>query len=864
MSEVIRYSVTVHRIIFKLTTKVECPMANDEKRNLMELLAPAGDWEAFQAALAAGADAIYLGGKLFNARQSAANFDLEQLKKAADLLHLHGKKLYVTVNTLINDDEMNAALDYLAELYRLSVDAVIVQDIGLIAAAREAFPELELHASTQMTVHNTEGALRLKKAGIKRVVLARELTAAEVGAIARNSGMEIEVFVHGALCVSYSGQCLMSSMIGGRSGNRGRCAQPCRMEYQLLRGGEEIPSEGNYLLSPKDLSLISMLPQLSEAGVHSLKIEGRMKRPEYVYNVTKVYREALDALSADPEAYRLDPAWLSRLEETFNRSFTTGYFGNNRNKALMSFTRPNNRGIYLGRVKQVDSAGVTLRLETELQQGDEIEIWVSRGGRATAAINHMFVNGKPVNTASAGTLVRFPVSGKAYPGDRVFKVYSSQVAEVTRKALDPDNPALKIPCWMHATGKTGEPLVLNCRDDQGHQVTVHSELPLQAARNRPLTDEVLKEQFGRLGTTAFYLADLQCELEGQVMLPLSALNQLRREAIDRLTESRLIAYSRKGIAPVQTDRSTVAETVPAEVHGHHHQPQLSVWAADLDGVYEAALAGAELIYAGGDELTGFKWDQAAFSRAVAMAHEVGARLVVGLPRINREEHRLLWERYPGYAMMAKADGVSVSDLGSWELVHSQTDLPIYLNYTLNFFNHWSFNFMRSERIRQITVSPELTLTQIAELTKGAPVPLECLIHGPIELMVSEYCPIGAHGPQSGPCNRDCRKQSFALRDRMQLDFPVVTDQFCRMHLLNSKDLCLYGELERLVKFPLTLRLELKTYTPHQTAAVVNAYRYALNQWIAGKKIADVEGMMEQFKRLSGRGITKGHFFRGVE
>lgn len=839
-------------------------MENREMRKSMELLAPAGDWDAFRAALAAGADAVYLGGKMFNARQSAANFDLEQLKKALDLLHLHGKKLYVTANTLINDEEMPAALDYLEQLFRLSVDAVIVQDLGLIAAARQVLPGLELHGSTQMTVHNTEGALLLKKAGIKRVVLARELTAAEVATIARDSGMEIEVFVHGALCVCYSGQCLMSSMIGGRSGNRGRCAQPCRMEYRLFRDGKEVPSDGHYLLSPKDLALITMLPKLREAGVHSLKIEGRMKRPEYVYNVTRVYREALDALDADPAAFRTEEEWIRRLEETFNRGFTTGYFGNNRNRTLMSFTRPNNRGLYLGRIKAVDAAGVTLRLETELRQGDEIEIWVKKGGRATAAIDRMIVDGKTVNAAAAGTVVRFPVRGKVYPGDRVFKVYSSHVAETTRKALDPGNPAFKIPCRMHIAGRSGEPLVLTCSDDQGHHVAVRSEIALQPAIKRPLTVEVLKEQLGRLGNTPFYLADIEYALEGEVMLPLSALNQLRREAVDQLTQKRLQAFSPSTDVQVQIARRGVGNMVPAEAGNRRSRPGLSVWAADLDGVYEAALAGAELIYAGGDELTGFSWDQAAFSRAVAIAREAGAKLVVGMPRINREEHRPLWERYPEYAVKAQADGIIVSDLGGWEMVRSRTDLPIYLNYTLNFFNRWAFRFMADRRIRQITVSLELTLSQVAALAEVSPVPLECVIHGPLELMVSEYCPIGALGSPSGSCNRDCRNHSFVLRDRLQMDFPVFTDQFCRMHLLNANDLCLYGELERLAKLPLVLRLELKTYTPQQTAMVVNAYRYALNQRLSGGNVGDVEGMMEQFKRLTGRGITKGHFFRGVE
>ncbi|HBF39995.1 MAG TPA: peptidase U32, partial [Firmicutes bacterium] len=325
-----------------------------EKKSL-ELLAPAGDWDSLLAALAAGADAVYLGGKLFNARQNAANFDLKQLQEAADLLHLHGKKIFITVNTLVAEKELPEALDYLGQLYNLGVDAIIIQDLGLIRLAHQYLPGLELHASTQMTVHNYEAAIFLKTLGIKRVVLARELTEQEVESIVCESNMEIEVFVHGALCVCYSGQCLMSSMIGGRSGNRGRCAQPCRMEYHLgFKGDQIIETPGSFLLSPKDIALIGDIPRLHRIGVTSLKIEGRMKRPEYVYQVTKIYRQALDRFFDDPAAFTISPREIQQLEQSFNRGFSNGYFGGNRNEDIMGFRRPNNRGVYLGRIINFD------------------------------------------------------------------------------------------------------------------------------------------------------------------------------------------------------------------------------------------------------------------------------------------------------------------------------------------------------------------------------------------------------------------------------------------------------------------------------------------------------------------------------
>ncbi len=836
-------------------------MVHTKSAQKIELLAPAGDWEALLAALAAGADSVYLGGKAFSARQYASNFDLDRLKQATELLHLHGKKIYVTVNTLISAMEMPEAIRFLAGLYNIGVDAVIVQDLGLIRLARKYLPELELHASTQMTIHNTAGALFLKKLGIKRVVLARELTKSEVQSIKEESGLDVEVFVHGALCICYSGQCLMSSMIGGRSGNRGRCAQPCRLEYQLFRGKEPIKTKGTFLLSPKDLALAELIPDLYQAGVSSLKIEGRMKRPEYVYTVVKIYRQLLDRYMEKPEDYRIEPQEIRELSETFNRGFTTGYFGGNRNREIISITRPNNRGVFLGRITGVEprTGMISMRLETDLANGDMVEVWVSKGGRASATIDLMHdQTGNVLYSAKPGEIVTFNVEGKAYPGDRVFKIASARLRNETKLALDPENPSLKIPCKAIIAGSNGSPLELIFEDRAGNQSIVKSTIFLQEARNRPLTTNVIREQLGRLGNTAFRLSEVENKLDSNLMLPLSELNDLRRKAIESLSEKLLNPYRRKRVEPSFDFSRTKANTKKET------KLYLSVWVADLPGVFAAVNNGANLVYVGGDELTGFHWDKGALSQAYDATHVKGAKLVVGLPRINREGQKSEWISYFDNVLKSKNDGIMVSDLGSLELALSESNQPLYLNYTLNFFNQWSFDFSIGQRVKQVTLSPELSLAQISALVStiyDIDPALECLIQGPLELMISEYCPIGSLvGKENENCHGYCRNGRYYLKDRMQMDFPIYTDQFCRMHLLNSVDHCLYPDLERLAQLPLTMRLELKTFQAEAIAFFVANYK----QKLSGKGQTNDEKVIEQFRKITGRGITKGHYFRGVE
>lgn len=831
----------------------------------MELLAPAGDWDSLMAALAAGADAVYLGGQAFSARQYASNFDLEKIKEATELLHLHRRKVYIAVNTLINDTEMQAALNYLTDLSNIGVDAVIVQDLGLIKLAREYLPRLELHASTQMTCHNREGVLLLQDLGFQRVVLARELTADEIRSIISSSQVEIEVFVHGALCVCYSGRCLMSSMIGGRSGNRGRCAQPCRLEYQLFQGQNLVATKGQHLLSPKDLCLITEIPRLAEIGVTSLKIEGRMKRPEYVHTVVKTYRQALDRYLERPEDFSVTDNELKVLEQTFNRGFTTGYFGNKRNHEIMNFSRPNNRGILLGRVKQiVDSDKVRIRLETELELGDEIEIWISKGGRYAGPVTKMFANGNAISKAAAGDLIDLCLAERVYPGDRIFKVFSNKISQATKAAIDKANLGLKISCRVEVFGNEGEGLKVVYRDQLGNEGVAVSEVLLQPARNRPLTQEILTEQLGRLGNTPFYLQDLNMHLGQSLMLPVSELNQLRRRAIDALTKKRLgNLYQDQPAMKYPKLRALKRDDRPAV----NQQPgKLSVWVGDIEGVFAAISAGADLIYVGGEEFTKFHWNPAFYSQAVAAAGDAKVKLIMAMPRINREGQKERWLPLLEVINQTRPDGIMVSDLGTFQLVLTNTDLPIYINYPLNIFNSFTLEFLTeiSNRIIQCAVSPELTLAQIDGLKRLDQLELECLVHGPFELMVSEYCPIKTVIHPETECDRRCKEQRYQFQDRLDYQFPIYTDQFCRMHLFNSQELCLYAELSKLIGLTAVLRLDLRTYSTTDVSIITKAYRNAIEQLKAGAGVADCEAVITQFKNLSGRGITKGHYFRGVE
>jgi len=402
---------------------------------MVELLAPAGNREAFSAAIEAGTNAVYLGGQQFGARQYANNFSPDELAGCIRQAHVAGVRVYVTVNTLVDDSEIPALKDYLRELYEIGADAAILQDIGIARIARRIVPDLPLHASTQMTAHDLAAVNQLADYGFERVILSRELSLAEIAHICQHARCKVETFVHGALCICYSGQCLMSSMIGGRSGNRGRCAQPCRLPYQLLdsHGQNALLDQGvgEYLLSPKDFRTIEYLPELITAGVASFKIEGRMKRPEYVAVVIDAYRRAIDRLTAEPDNYSVQDSDLRDLEQIFNRGFTAAHLFKKNGREMMSDRRPNNRGVMIGRVTRYSSPQrmAYLKLEGPLAPGDIIEAWVKVGGRVTIEVASLQVDDLPVESAGATQEVSVYCPEFIHPGDRVFKVFDSRLTQ---------------------------------------------------------------------------------------------------------------------------------------------------------------------------------------------------------------------------------------------------------------------------------------------------------------------------------------------------------------------------------------------------------------------------------------------------
>lgn len=563
------------------TQKGRAPMGGS-----VELLAPAGSMAALHAAVTAGADAVYLGLDSFNARRNADNFTAETLPEACVYAHLRGVRVYVTLNTVIMPSEVEHAMRLAQQAAQAGADAVIVQDVGLAARIKRQLPHLRLHASTQMNVHNEAGIHAAFLLGAQRVTLARELSLDEIchlAGLAAEHGMQVETFAHGALCVCYSGQCLMSSLIGGRSANRGLCAQACRLPYELYEGSSPLalPASGEHLLSPQDLCTIDLLPQLLAAGVSSLKIEGRMKSPDYVFAVTRVYRHVLDRVLAGEEPLHATSQERCELEEAFSRGFTTAYMEGRRDNAIMSYGRPNNRGVLVGRVSEVRDGQVSIACERRLAQGDVLEFWTRRGHFAYTVGSDALMNGSKVVVHPDHAV------GK---GDRVFRVRSAQarfvddplmprIAVSGRVRLALDQP-LRIEFWLDESdtacrftpmsvpasgaavfgnaeaGAESAALVLPVGFAEGDKLAL--------ARTKAVTDQEVRDHVNRLGQTPFHLVSLEVLLDEGVGVGFSQLHRLRSQALDDLS-TQLIAQARKATAFASSaaePTSSVAELVP--------------------------------------------------------------------------------------------------------------------------------------------------------------------------------------------------------------------------------------------------------------------------------------------------------------
>ena len=826
---------------------------------MIELLAPSGNKEAFAAAIEAGADAIYLGGQQFGARQYATNFSADELAESIRQAHLLGVRVYVTVNTLIDDGEMPVLKEYLRMLYEVGADAAILQDVGVARVAKQIVPNMPLHASTQMTAYDLSAVNQLADYGFERVILARELSLAEIKGICRQARCQIETFVHGALCICYSGQCLMSSMIGGRSGNRGRCAQPCRLPYRLLdAGGKDALAErgvGEFLLSPRDFQTIEFVPELIDAGVASFKIEGRMKRAEYVAVVVDAYRRAIDRAVADPLNYHVPKEDLRDLEQIFNRGFTSAHLLEKNGREMMSDRRPNNRGVLIGRVTQYspDQRLAYLKLEGPLAQGDIVEAWVKVGGRVSIEIGPMQVDDLPVESAAAGQEVAVYCREAVRPGDRVFKVFDARLTEKVRSWFAKPHARRRIPITMKVRAIVGEPLKIEAKDRTGNFGAAETAFIAQAARNRPLTNEILEAQCSRLGNTPFAIEQFEADIQGEVMVPVSEINDARRRAVEALESARLVEFQR----PVLDKSIPLPPLPPAEV-----QPiklQLVVKVDTLAQATAALAGGADWVMVSGEHFCGNQLNKSDYAQILALAHNQKKRAVFCLPRIIRDANRTAAELQLQWFAELQPDAVSVANIGSLTMVRDNTRLPIHADYPLNLFNAQALAFVREQGAVSATLSPELTLGQVQKLAQQKNLPLECLVHGQLTLMISEFCALGSYlgETDTGACEGVCQRGVYRLQDRKDEFFPVVTDDACRMHILNGKELSMLPHVAKFAQYGIDrLRIEACQMKPEEIARITGYYRQAITAGAAG--LSETEIVAAEHAE-----ITRGHYFRGV-
>ena len=803
----------------------------------MELLAPAGSPAHLIAALDAGADAVYLGGKLFSARKFAGNFSNEEMKEAVHTAHVKGASVYVTLNTLIGDMEMKDLAGYLRFLGSIPIDGLLVQDFGVVEMARKIAPHIPLHASTQMTVSNLDGVKFLGDRGFQRVVLSRELSLEEIKHITSSTDVEIEVFVHGALCVCYSGQCLMSSFSGGRSGNRGSCAQPCRKEYELVDStGHPMRQEtGKYILSLKDMMGLSRIPDLLQAGVASLKVEGRMKSPEYVFNTVSAYRKAIDAAE---KAQTMDTEPLKlHLEEEFNRGYSTHYLDDTPGPSMMTGYAPGNHGVDAGRVEKVSHGQFIFHGDHSRKLADVTGI-----SYETQKQTIQFVPKEQV----------FPLKNKNFKvlcdvmPRKNGQVYWNVIPQ--KKSLAMKDLVGKIPVSFWMSVKPGQRISLSAKDEEGHHAEVTSSVIAQEAFSRVTDEKEIEAQLGRLGNTWFALKEAHIYNAG-CMVPKSVLNHIRQEAISSLEKIR--AKDHEARIPMGHDEPmkpvSSGKALPKDSH-------ITVRTDSLEQLQEALSLGVRSFIFGGESFhhRPIPWED--YEKAVSYCHEKDAFLLFATPRVVRETYRERVQKQYEKLLSLHPDGIFVEYAGALEWL-KESSLPLVAGPSMNLFNEEALTLIEKLGFSGAYVSQELTLPQIRDMAKKAKLPLGAYVYGRTEMMISEYCVINSvlGGVEKKKCPAPCMKHAYLLKDREGRLFPVKTDEWCHMHIQNCRLLDMRPYIPELLKAGLTsLCLDFRGLAG-SIQGIVGDY---MDIW-SGKKMAPKPSEGDH------QTITRGHFFRGV-
>ena len=812
-----------------------------QKGFIMELLAPAGTMENFMAALESGADAIYLGGKVFNARAHAANFGIDELREAVRLAHILDVSVYVTVNILIGDTELKDLEQYIKDLDSIGVDAIIVQDLAVAEIAKRVAPNIHLHGSTQMTAATLDAVRFYESLGFTRVVLARELSLKEIQHICKHCKAEIEVFVHGALCVCYSGQCLMSSFIGGRSGNRGACAQPCRLPYELLdsKGESVLPKHEAYLLSPKDLNYSEHMNELVAAGVTSFKVEGRMKKVSYVRQVIGTYREILDEASIHENQRKA-------LASGFNRGFSTAYLEDTVGRQMMTVVAPNHQGKPIGE-SYTKKGEVYLSLTEPIEQGSLVKILQSNGSVTYYTVDDEW-------TCISDTLYK----GRPAEGLAVGQLYLASTPKNTKsRGLQEFTRKYDMSVYL-SVGSNGETnyTELTAILDSGLSVTVTNEYVPAIANKVPTSLEKVTEQLGRLGNTLFRLSYVDIP-DGPYMWPASVLNALRRDAVTAL-ETALITHHVESWQALQVTGDVDYDFKAQHELSYDTCPMISARVDEIEGVKAAIAGGAQKIVFGGDRLSRTPYALSIYDEVARLCAQSDVICTFATPRVVKDDEVEAYKHTLEAIVQAHPDSISIHvpqallwlrELGYTGAIEADTGL--------NIFNTPTLHFWEQLHISCVNPSQELTLKQITGLAKHSHVPIETMIHGYTEMMISEYCAIASFVGTGSKvnCPMPCVKESYSLKDRKGEIFPIRTDPYCRMHIMNSHEMDMRAYVPMLLQKGISiLRVDGRHMKPSYVKDIVSQY------------VGIATGTMEAPpKKIDSQGesITRGHYFRGI-
>ena len=812
-----------------------------QKGFIMELLAPAGTMENFMAALESGADAIYLGGKVFNARAHAANFGIDELREAVRLAHILDVSVYVTVNILIGDTELKDLEQYIKDLDSIGVDAIIVQDLAVAEIAKRVAPNIHLHGSTQMTAATLDAVRFYESLGFTRVVLARELSLKEIQHICKHCKAEIEVFVHGALCVCYSGQCLMSSFIGGRSGNRGACAQPCRLPYELLnsKGESVLPKHEAYLLSPKDLNYSEHMNELVAAGVTSFKVEGRMKKVSYVRQVIGTYREILDEASIHENQRKA-------LASGFNRGFSTAYLEDMVGRQMMTVVAPNHQGKPIGE-SYTKKGEVYLSLTEPIEQGSLVKILQSNGSVTYYTVDDEW-------TCVSDTLYK----GRPAEGLAVGQLYLASTPKNTKtRGLQEFTRKYDMSVYL-SVGSNGETnyTELTAILDSGLSVTVTNEYVPAIANKVPTSLEKVTEQLGRLGNTLFRLSYVDIP-DGPYMWPASVLNALRRDAVTAL-ETALITHHVESWQALQVTGDVDYDFKAQHELSYDTCPMISARVDEIEGVKAAISGGAQKIVFGGDRLSRTPYALSIYDEVARLCAQSDVICTFATPRVVKDDEVEAYKHTLEAIVQAHPDSISIHvpqallwlrELGYTGAIEADTGL--------NIFNTPTLHFWEQLHISCVNPSQELTLKQITELAKHSHVPIETMVHGYTEMMISEYCAIASFVGTGSKvnCPMPCVKESYSLKDRKGEIFPIRTDPYCRMHIMNSHEMDMRAYVPMLLQKGISiLRVDGRHMKPSYVKDIVSQY------------VGIATGTMEAPpKKIDSQGesITRGHYFRGI-